>query len=76
MSTENENTIGKQLKEYKKEITIDKSTNISILKDGNRFFRVILYLPICIEVIEVYFPMCFLDGSCTFVNCSRKEDPL
>ena len=41
MSTENENTIGKQLKEYKKEITIDKSTNISILKDGNRFFRCI-----------------------------------
>jgi hypothetical protein len=27
MSTENENTIGKQLKEYKKETTIDKSTN-------------------------------------------------
>ena len=41
MSTENENTIGKQLKEYKKETTIDKSTNISILKDGNCFFRCI-----------------------------------
>jgi len=41
MSTENENTIGKQLNEYKKETTIDKSTNISILKDGNCFFRCI-----------------------------------
>jgi hypothetical protein len=41
MFTENENTKGKQLKEYKKETTIDKSTNISILKDGNCFFRCI-----------------------------------
>ena len=41
MSTENENTIGKQLKEYKKETTIDKSTNITILKDGNCFFHCI-----------------------------------
>jgi hypothetical protein len=36
MSTENENTIRKQLNEYKKEPTIDKSTNISILKDGKK----------------------------------------
>ena len=41
MSTENENTIGKQLNEYKKETTIDKSTNSSILIDGNSFFRCI-----------------------------------
>ena len=41
MFTENENTKGKQLKEYKKETTINKSTNISILKDGNCFFRCI-----------------------------------
>ena len=41
MSTENENTIEKQLNENKKETTIDKSTNISILKDGNCFFRCI-----------------------------------
>ena len=41
MSTGNENKIGKQLKEYKKETTINKSTNIPILKDGNVFFSCI-----------------------------------
>ena len=41
MSTENENRIEKQLNENKKETTIDKSTNISILKDGKTFFRCI-----------------------------------
>jgi hypothetical protein len=39
MSTENENAIVKQLNENKKETTIDKSTNISILKDGNYVFH-------------------------------------
>jgi hypothetical protein len=41
MFTVNENTIRKQLNEYKKETKIDKSTNISILKDGYCFFHCI-----------------------------------
>jgi hypothetical protein len=62
MSTENENTIEKQLNENKKETTIDKSTNISILKDGKTFFR-------CISEYRSLFSHVFSSGSCAFVNC-------